>query len=86
LVKPVTVAVVAVVVVTVAAVAPAASTAVIVYPVIGDPPSEVGGVQLTLAVALPAVATPIAGAPGTVAAGPLHGVGSSGPTLGPMAD
>ena len=42
---------------------------VTVYPVIGDPPVEDGGVKLTVAWALPGVAVPIVGAPGTVAAG-----------------
>jgi hypothetical protein len=37
-----------------------------VYPVIGDPPLALGGVKAMLALALPAVAAPILGAPGTV--------------------
>ena len=40
--------------------------AVTVYPVIGDPPSEDGGAQVTVAWALPAVAETLVGAPGTV--------------------
>jgi hypothetical protein len=38
---------------------------VVVKSVIADPPLEAGGVKLTLAWPLPAVATPIVGAPGT---------------------
>jgi hypothetical protein len=38
---------------------------VTVYPVIVGPPLEAGGVKLTEALALPADAVPIAGAPGT---------------------
>ena len=37
------------------------------YDVIGEPPLEAGGVNATVACALPAVAVPIVGAPGTVA-------------------
>src|SRR5665647_1561423 len=44
------------------------------------------GAQVTLADETAPVAAPMTGAPGTVADAPLHGVGSSGPTLGPMAD
>ena len=40
---------------------------VTVYEVMGLPPFEAGGVKLTVACALPAVAVPIVGAPGTVA-------------------
>ena len=39
-----------------------------VYVLIVDPPLETGAVQLTVAAALPAVTTLIAGAPGTVTA------------------
>ena len=42
------------------------SVAVTVYPVTGLPPSLAGGVNDTDADALPAVADPITGAPGTV--------------------
>ena len=38
---------------------------VTVYDVIGDPPLEAGGVNLTVACPLPGVAAPIVGAPGT---------------------
>src|SRR5450432_1926606 len=40
---------------------------VAVYPVIGDPPSEAGAVNDTVACPLPAVAVPMVGAPGTEA-------------------
>ena len=43
---------------------------------IADPPSEAGAVQLRVAVALPAVADPIVGAPGAVPAG-VTGAGSA---------
>ena len=36
------------------------------YPVIGDPPLDAGGVQVTVAEASPAVAVPMVGAPGFV--------------------
>ena len=39
---------------------------VTVYPVITEPPLEVGAVQLTVACAFPAVALTLVGAPGTV--------------------
>jgi hypothetical protein len=39
---------------------------VTVYPVMALPPSEAGGINATLAWALPAVATGLVGAPGTV--------------------
>jgi hypothetical protein len=39
---------------------------VTVYPVIGEPPSLVGAVNVTVAWVIPAVAVPIVGAPGTV--------------------
>lgn len=87
LVRPVIVAVVTLpVTVTVPTTLFELSRAVTVYPVTGAPPSDVGGVQVTVAAVSPAVAAPIVGAPGTVADGPPHGVGSSGPTAGPMAD
>ena len=38
---------------------------VTVYDVIGEPPLEAGGVNVTVACLLPAVAVPIVGAPGT---------------------
>lgn len=41
------------------------------YLVIAAPPSLAGRVKLTVAWALPAVAAPIAGAPGAVAGGPF---------------
>ena len=37
---------------------------VTVYEVIGDPPFDAGGVNVTVACAMPAVAVPIVGAPG----------------------
>src|SRR5436190_19688273 len=40
---------------------------VTVYDVIVAPPSDAGGVNATVACALPALTTPIVGAPGTVA-------------------
>ena len=40
---------------------------VAVYEVIGEPPSDAGGVNVTVACALPAVAVPMVGAPGTAA-------------------
>jgi hypothetical protein len=49
-----------------APVAATPSAQVAVYPVIGDPP-ELGGVNVTTTVPLPAVAVPIAGTPGCVA-------------------
>ena len=39
---------------------------VTVYPVIGLPPLEVGAVQVTVALAFPAVAVPMVGGPGAV--------------------
>ena len=42
---------------------------VTVYPVIAEPPVLVGAVNATLALALPAEAVPIVGAPGTVTDG-----------------
>ena len=42
------------------------SVAVTVYPVMGEPPVDVGAVQVTVAVPLPAVAATADGAPGTV--------------------
>ena len=87
LVRPVTVAEVTLpATFTVPTSAPVPSSALTVYEVIGAPPSDAGGVQVTVAAESPAVAAPIVGAPGTVADGPPHGVGSSGPTAGPMAD
>src|SRR5436305_1865233 len=47
------------------------SVAVTVYLVMAAPPSLAGGVKLTVAWVLPAVAVPIVGAPGAVAGGPL---------------
>ena len=37
-----------------------------VYDVIGEPPSEAGGVKLTVAIPLPGIAVPIVGASGSV--------------------
>src|SRR5665213_3155988 len=51
-----------------ATVAPPGET-VTVYPVIGDPPSDAGGLHWTVADPLPAVAVPMVGAPGTAAVG-----------------
>jgi len=39
---------------------------VTVYPMMAEPPLETGAVKVTVAVALPAVAVPIVGAPGKV--------------------
>ena len=44
--------------------------AVTVYPVITDPPSEDGAVQVTVACVLPAVAETLVGTPGTVERAP----------------
>ena len=41
---------------------------VTVYPVMADPPFELGAVNVTEACVLPAVAVPMVGAPGTTAA------------------
>ena len=63
LARPVTVCVVAVVPAFVSR--PPAGVDVTAYPVIGDPPLDAGGVNETVALALPAVATTAVGAPGT---------------------
>jgi hypothetical protein len=52
---------------------------VTVYEVIALPPFEAGGVKLTVACALPAVAVPIVGAPGTVAGVTLLDAADAGP-------
>jgi hypothetical protein len=52
---------------------------VTVYEVIALPPFEAGGVKLTVAWALPAVAVPIVGAPGTVAGVTLLEAADAGP-------
>jgi hypothetical protein len=44
----------------------APATQVVVYPVMAPPPFEAGAVNAILALALPATAAPIVGAPGTV--------------------
>src|ERR1700693_5419523 len=44
---------------------PPAGLEVTVYPVIAEPPLLAGAVKVTVAVALPAVAVPMVGAPGT---------------------
>ena len=46
---------------------------------IGLPPFEAGAVKLTVACALPAVAVPIVGAPGTVAGVTLFEAAEAGP-------
>jgi hypothetical protein len=46
--------------------------------VIGLPPLEVGGVKLTFACALPAVAVPMVGAPGTVLGVTLFDIADAG--------
>src|SRR5665213_2435233 len=66
LVRPVTI--------TEVAEAPAATVAppgetVTVYPVIGEPPFDTGGLHWTVAAPSPAVAVPMVGAPGTAAVG-----------------
>ena len=53
---------------------------VTVYDVIGEPPFEAGGVKVTVACALPAVAMPIVGGPGTAAGVTLF----EGPEAGPV--
>lgn len=50
---------------------------------IGDPPSEAGAVNAMLAMVSPAIATPMPGAPGTVAAGVTGGVAAGVPSLLP---
>ena len=52
---------------------------VTVYEVTGLPPFEAGGVKLTVACALPTVAVPIVGAPGTVAGVTLFDAADAGP-------
>ncbi len=52
---------------------------VAVYPVIGLPPSEAGGVKATVAWPLPAVALPMVGAPGTPAGVTLFDAADAGP-------
>ena len=52
---------------------------VTVYEVIGEPPFEAGGVNVTVACALPAVAMPIVGGPGTAAGVTLFVGGDGGP-------
>jgi hypothetical protein len=55
------------------------SFAVTVYLVMAAPPSLAGGVKLTVAWALPAVAVPIVGAPGVVAGVTLLDADEAGP-------
>jgi hypothetical protein len=52
---------------------------VAVYDVIAAPPLLAGGVKLTVACALPAVAVPMVGAPGTVAGVTLFEAADAGP-------
>jgi hypothetical protein len=52
---------------------------VAVYDVIAEPPSLAGGVKVTVACALPAVAVPMVGAPGTVAGVTLLDADDAGP-------
>ncbi len=52
---------------------------VAVYEVMGDPPSLAGAVNATVACALPGVAVPIVGAPGTVAGVTLFDAAEAGP-------
>jgi len=53
--------------------------AVAVYDVIGEPPLEAGGVNVTVACVFPAVAVPIVGGPGTAAGVTLFVGGDAGP-------
>ena len=57
---------------------------VTVYEVIGDPPLETGAVNETVACALPGVATPMMGAPGTVEGVTLLEGGEAGPVPTPV--
>ena len=57
---------------------------VTVYEVMALPPSDAGGVKLTVAWALPAVAVPIVGAPGTVAVTPVGAPCAVTTPRGPM--
>jgi hypothetical protein len=57
---------------------------VAVYEAIGAPPSLAGAVKATLACALPAVAGPIVGAPGTVAGVTLFDAADAGPVPTPF--
>src|SRR2546421_360010 len=59
------------------------SGAVAVYEVMGDPPSEAGGLKGTGAEALPAVAATLAGGPGTVAGARAIPMGAETPVSGP---
>ena len=52
---------------------------VTVYPVIAEPPLELGAVNVTVACALPAVAVPMVGAPGTVAGVTLFDAAEAAP-------
>jgi len=52
---------------------------VTVYDVIGEPPLDRGGVNATVACPMPAVAVPIAGAPGTVTGVTLFEGADAGP-------
>jgi hypothetical protein len=52
---------------------------VAVYDVIGEPPVEAGGVNVTVACEFPAVATPIVGGPGTAAGVTLFEGADAGP-------
>jgi len=52
---------------------------VTVYEVIAEPPVEAGGVNATVACALPAVAVPIVGGPGTAPGVTLFEGGDAGP-------
>ena len=58
--------------------------AVTLYEIMGLPPSEVGGVKVTVAWAFPAVAVPIVGAPGTVAGVTLFEGLDEGPVPTPL--
>src|SRR4051812_49828747 len=55
------------------------SEEVAVYDVIADPPLLAGAVKVTVACALPAVAVPMVGAPGTVAGVTLFDADEAGP-------
>lgn len=84
LVRPLTVpAVAAAAAVAVITDPPVEVTAVTVYPVIGEPPLLAGGVHVTLADALPALASPIVGAAAADAG--VTGSDSAEAALSPMA-
>ena len=52
---------------------------VAVYEVIGEPPVDAGGVKVTVACEIPAVAVPIVGGPGTAAGVTLFEGADAGP-------